>query len=43
MKRIVTGCVLAVAALALVAGRPAGAQDLQQKAAAAKQAAAQNA
>jgi len=42
MKRIVTGCVLAVAALALVVGRPAEAQDLQQKAAAAKQAAAQN-
>jgi hypothetical protein len=42
MKRIVTGCALAVAAFALVAGRPAEAQDLQQKAAAAKQAAAQN-
>jgi len=42
MKRIVTGCVAAVAALALVAGRPAEAQDLQQKAAAAKQNAAQN-
>jgi hypothetical protein len=42
MKRIVTGSALAVAVLALVAGRPAEAQDLQQKAAAAKQAAAQN-
>jgi hypothetical protein len=42
MKRIVTGCALAVAALALVVGRPAEAQDLQQKAAAAKQNAAQN-
>jgi hypothetical protein len=41
MKRIVTGCALAVAALALVVGR-AGAQDLQQKMAAAKQNAAQN-
>ena len=42
MKRIVTGCALAVAAFALVVGRPAEAQDLQQKAAAAKQNAAQN-
>jgi hypothetical protein len=42
MKRIVTGCTLALVALALVAGRPADAQDLQQKVAAAKQAAAQN-
>jgi hypothetical protein len=42
MKRVVTGSALAVAALALVAGRPAGAQDLQQKVAAAKQAATQN-
>ena len=42
MKRIVTGCGLAAFTLALVAGRPAEAQDLQQKAAAAKQNAAQN-
>ena len=42
MKRVVTGCALAVAALVLVAGRPAEAQDLQQKMAAAKQNAAQN-
>jgi len=42
MKRIVTGCALAPLALALVAGRPAEAQDLQQKMAAAKQNAAQN-
>jgi hypothetical protein len=42
MKRIVTGCALAALALALVAGRPAEAQDLQQKMAAAKQNAAQN-
>jgi len=42
MKRIVTGCALAVAALALVAGRPAEAQDLQQKLAAVKQNTAQN-
>jgi hypothetical protein len=42
MKRTVTGCALAVVALALVAGPPAEAQDLQQKVAAAKQAAAQN-
>ena len=41
MKRTVMGCTLAVVA-ALIAGRPAGAQDLQQKVAAAKQAAAQN-
>ena len=40
MKRILTGC--ALAAFALVAGRPAEAQDLQQKLAAAKQNAAQN-
>lgn len=42
MKRIVTGGALAVAALALAAGRPAEAQDLQQKLAAAKQNTAQN-
>jgi len=42
MKRIVTGCGLVAFTLALVAGRPAEAQDLQQKAAAAKQSAAQN-
>ena len=42
MKRIVTGCALAALVLALVAGRPAEAQDVQQKAAAAKQNAAQN-
>jgi hypothetical protein len=42
MKRAVMGCALAVAALALVAGRKAEAQDVQQKAAAAKQAAAAN-
>ena len=42
MKRIVTGCALAVAALALVAGRPAEAQDLQQKLAAVKQNTVQN-
>ena len=42
MKRIVTGCALAAFAFALVAGRPAEAQDLQQKMAAAKQNAAQN-
>jgi hypothetical protein len=42
MKRTVTVCTLAVVAAALVAGRPAEAQDLQQKVAAAKQAAAEN-
>jgi hypothetical protein len=42
MKRIVMGCTVAAFALALVAGRPAEAQDVQEKAAAAKQAAAQN-
>jgi hypothetical protein len=42
MKRTVMRCTLAVVAAALVAGRPAEAQDLQQKVAAAKQAAAQN-
>jgi hypothetical protein len=42
MKRTVMGCTLAVVAAALVAGRPAEAQDLQEKVAAAKQAAAQN-
>jgi hypothetical protein len=42
MKRTVMGCTLAAVAAALVAGRPAEAQDLQQKVAAAKQAAAQN-
>jgi hypothetical protein len=42
MKRTVMGCTLAVVALALTVGRPAGAQDVQQKVAAAKRAAAQN-
>ena len=42
MKRTVMGCTLAMVVLALVAGRPADAQDLQEKVAAAKQAAAQN-
>ena len=42
MKRAVTGCALAVVALALAAVRPAEAQDMQEKVAAAKQAAAQN-
>jgi len=42
MKRTVMGCALTVATLGLVAGRPAEAQDLQQKVAAAKEAAAQN-
>jgi hypothetical protein len=42
MKRIVTGCALTAFALVLAAGRPTEAQDLQQKVAAAKQAAAQN-
>jgi hypothetical protein len=42
MKRTVMGCTLAVVAAALVAARPAEAQDLQQEVAAAKQAAAQN-
>lgn len=42
MKRIVVGCALAVVALALLAGRSAEAQDMQEKVAAAKQAAAQN-
>jgi hypothetical protein len=42
MKRTVMGCLLATAALGLVAGRTAEAQDMQQKVAAAKQAAAQN-
>ena len=43
MKRtVVMGCALALVALALVGGQPAEAQDLQQKLAAAKQAAAQN-
>jgi len=42
MKRTVTGCALATFALALAAGRPIEAQDLQEKVAAAKQAAAQN-
>jgi hypothetical protein len=42
MKRIVTGCALAVIGLVLAAARPTEAQDLQEKAAAAKQAAAQN-
>jgi hypothetical protein len=42
MKQNVMRCALAAFALALVTGRPASAQDLQQKVAAAKQAAAQN-
>ena len=42
MKRIVTGCALTAFALVLAAGRPTEAQDLQQKVAAAKQAATQN-
>ncbi len=42
MKRILTGCALAGLGLALCAGT-VGAQELQQKVAAAKQAAAQNA
>jgi hypothetical protein len=42
MERNVMGCALAVVALGLAAGRPAEAQDLQEKVAAAKQAAAQN-
>jgi hypothetical protein len=42
MKRTVMRCGLAVVALALVAGRPTGAQDLQERVAAAKQATAQN-
>jgi hypothetical protein len=42
MKRTVMGCVLAVVALGLAAGRTAEAQDMQEKVAAAKQAAAQN-
>jgi hypothetical protein len=42
MKRIVTGCALSAFAFALGAGRPAEAQDLQQKLAAAMQSAAQN-
>lgn len=41
MKRIVTGCALVGLSLVLAAG-PVGAQDLQQKVAAAKQAAAKN-
>jgi hypothetical protein len=42
MKRILTGCALSAFACALGAGRPAEAQDLQQKLAAAMQSAAQN-
>lgn len=42
MTRRTSGSVLASAVLALAVGRPAGAQDLQQKLAAAKQNAAQN-
>ncbi len=42
MNGIVTGCALAGLALALVVGEPVEAQDLQQKVAAVKQAAAQN-
>ena len=41
MKRMVTGCAVAALGLAVAAGS-AEAQDLQQKVAAAKQAAAQN-
>ena len=41
MKRIVTGCALAGLGLALAAG-PVESQDMQQKIAAAKQAAAKN-
>ncbi len=42
MKRMMIGGVLAAFALTAIAARPAGAQDLQQKLAAVKQAAAQN-
>ncbi len=42
MKRTAMGCAVAAFALVLAAGAPAGAQDLQEKVAAAKQAAAQN-
>jgi len=42
MKRIVLGCSLVAFALVALGGRPAGAQDVQQKLAAAKQAAAKN-
>lgn len=42
MKRIVTGCAVAALALVLGAQRPAEAQDMQEKVAAAKQAAAHN-
>jgi hypothetical protein len=42
MTRTTFGSVLAAVVLALAAGTPAGAQDLQQKLAAAKQSAAQN-
>ena len=42
MKRTAMGCALAVAVLGLAAGRLAAAQDVQEKAAAAKQAAARN-
>ncbi len=42
MARRTFGSVLAAAVLALAAATPAGAQDLQQKLAAAKQSAAQN-
>jgi hypothetical protein len=42
MKRIVTGCALVAFGLVLAAGSPAEAQDLQQKVAAAKEAAARN-
>ena len=42
MKGIVLGCSLVAFALVALGGRPAGAQDVQQKLAAAKQAAARN-
>jgi hypothetical protein len=42
MKRTMLGCTVTALALALAVGRPAKAQDVQEKAAAAKQAAAQN-
>ena len=42
MKRILIGCILAALSHAIATPRPADAQDLQQKLAAAKQAAAEN-
>jgi hypothetical protein len=42
MKRTVTACAVAAVVLVLAAGPPAGAQDLHEKVAAAKQAAAEN-